>query len=158
MFVFKSYQAAAASGNPRNPVAGSFARFARQACPLWLALGLFLLSPAARGQLYTGSVTGLVTDPSGASVPGAKVALVDQEKGYAFNAVTDANGRYLFRSIPPGTYRLRVEAASFQTQTQDGIKLDVSQNVSVDFSLKVGAVTDVVEVKANTVQLQSEVH
>jgi hypothetical protein len=156
MRVFQSrHQAATSRQSHRQPV-GSLATFARRVWPAFLAFGLLLLSPPAQSQLYTGSITGLVTDPSGASVPGAKVALVDQEKGYAFNAVTDSTGRYLFRSIPPGTYRLRVEAASFQTQTQDAIKLDVSQNVSVDFSLKVGAVTDVVEVKANTVQLQTE--
>src|ERR1700693_1534615 len=143
MFVFKSYQAATTSSNPRNQVAGPFARFARHAWPLCLALALFLLSPVARGQLYTGSVTGLVTDPSGASVPGAKVLLVDQEKGYAFNAVTDSTGRYLFRSIAPGTYKIKVEAPSFQSQEQAGVKLDVSQNVSIDFSLKVGVVNDV---------------
>ena len=94
MFVFKSYQAATTSSNARNQMAGPFARFARHTWPLWLALALFLLSPAAQGQLYTGSVTGVVTNPSGASVPGAKVTLVDQEKGYAFNAVTDSTGAY----------------------------------------------------------------
>jgi len=156
MFVFKSYQDAATSTHARNQVAGFFGRWARHAWPLWLALGLFLLSPATRGQLYTGSVTGVVTDPSGGSVPGAKVALLDEEKGYAFNAVTDSNGRYLLRSIPPGTYKIKVEAANFQSQTQDAVKVDVSQNVSIDFSMKVGVVTDIVEVKADTVQLQTE--
>jgi len=156
MFVFKSCQEAATSCNARNRVIGYFASLARHAWPLWLALALFLLSPAAQGQLYTGSVTGLVTDPSGASVPSAKVTLVDQEKGYAFNAVTDSTGRYLFRSIAPGTYKIKVEAPSFQSQEQAGVKLDVSQNVSIDFALKVGVVNDVVEVKADTVQLQTE--
>ena len=92
MFVFDSYQEAADSSNARNPLTDCFVRLVRHAWPLWLALALFLLSPAAQGQLYTGSVTGVVNDPSGASVPGAKVALVDEEKGYAVNAVTDSNG------------------------------------------------------------------
>lgn len=122
-----------------------------------LLLAFFSLSPNAQAQLYTGSVTGLVTDPSGAVVPSAKITLVDQNKGYSFNATTDpATGRYLLRAIPPGTYKITVEAPGFQGQTRDGITLDVSQNITVDFSLKVGTATEVVEVKGAGVQLQTE--
>jgi hypothetical protein len=156
MRVLESRHEATTSREARKQVVITSARFARRIWPVLLALVLFLLPPVAKGQLYTGSVTGLVTDPSGASVPGAKVALVDQEKGYAFNAVTDSTGRYLLRSIPPGTYRIRVEATSFQSQSEDAIKVDVTQNVSIDFSLKVGVVNDVVEVKADSVHLQTE--
>jgi hypothetical protein len=124
---------------------------------LGLALAVvLLLLPDSHAQLYTGSVTGVVTDPSGASIPGAKVAMVDQNKGYAFNAVTDATGRYLFRSVPPGKYKITVEAASFQGQSKGDIQVDVSQNISVDFSLTVGVATETVEVKADTVHLQTE--
>jgi len=144
--------AVAARKAPRATAVGPV----RQAHLLRLLLLVLFLAPAGLAQLYTGSVTGVVTDPSGASVPGAKVILVDQDKGFTFNGVTDSAGRYLFRSIPPGTYRIRVEAPSFQTQSQDAVKVDVSQNVSIDFSLKVGVVSDIVEVKANTVQLQTE--
>jgi hypothetical protein len=111
---------------------------------------------AAAAQLYTGSVTGVVTDPSGASVPGAKVTLIDQNKGFAFKAETDSSGRYLFRSIAPGNYNLTIEAANFQKETLDSIKLDVSQNISLDITLKVGAANESVEVHADTVHLQTE--
>src|SRR5713101_2027180 len=116
------------------------------------------LAPAAvRAQLYTGSVTGLVTDPSGAVVPSAKVTLIDQNKGYSYTASTDpATGRYLLRSIPPGTYKLTVESPSFQGQTREGITLDINQNLSIDFSLKVGTASETVEVKGGAVQLQTE--
>ena len=125
----------------------------------WLAalLFAFFFSSVAHAQLYTGSVTGVVTDPSGAAVPTAKITLVDQNKGYKFTAVTDpATGRYLLRSIPPGTYKITVEAPNFQSQTQAGITLDVNQNLSIDFSLKVGAASETVEVKGRDVQLQTE--
>ena len=122
-----------------------------------LLLVCALLPSVLQAQLYTGSVTGLVTDPSGAVVPSAKVTLVDQNKGYSYTASTDpATGRYLLRSIPPGTYKITVEAPSFQGQTREGIILDVSQNLSVDFSLKVGAANETVEVKGSGVQLQTE--
>jgi hypothetical protein len=111
---------------------------------------------ASRAQLYTGSITGLVTDPSGAIIPGAKVTLLDENKGFSFNATTDSSGRYVLRSIPPGTYKISAEAPSFQGQGHEHVHLDVSQNISIDFSLKVGAATASVEVKANAVQLQTE--
>ena len=111
---------------------------------------------ASLSQLYTGSITGLVTDPSGAAIPGSKITLSDENKGFSFSATTDSNGRYVLRSIPPGTYKLFVEATNFQGQERDHLQLDVSQNLSMDFSLKVGGSTTSVEVHANAVQLQTE--
>jgi Carboxypeptidase regulatory-like domain len=121
-----------------------------------LVAGLLLTGPGSQAQLYTGSVTGVVTDPSGSTVPGTKITLLDQDRGFSYSATTDAAGRYLLRSIPPGSYKITAEAKGFQSQTQDGVKLDVSQNISVDFTLKVGAINDVVEVQANAVRLQTE--
>jgi Carboxypeptidase regulatory-like domain/TonB dependent receptor len=122
---------------------------------LFLVVLSFVAHPLP-AQLYTGSVTGVVTDPSGGIVPSAKITLVDQNKGYSFTATTDATGRYLVRSVPPGTYKITAEASNFQRESQDGVNVDVSQNVSIDFALKIGATSDVVEVKADTVQLQTE--
>ena len=72
----------------------------------WILLVVCMLAIPARsfGQGYFGSVTGVLTDPTRAVIPGAKLVLTDQNKGYAFNATSDAVGRYLFRSIPPGVY------------------------------------------------------
>ena len=89
------------------------------------------------GQLYSGSATGVVTDPSGASIPGAKVSLVDEGKGFAYNGETDASGRYLFRSLQPASYKITVTAQGFQVQERTGIRIDVNQNVTVDFALPV---------------------
>jgi hypothetical protein len=126
---------------------------ARLLCAMAVALAFPLVSFA---QLYTGSITGLVTDPSGAAIPGAKVTLFDENKGFVFTASTDSAGRYVLRSIPPGTYKISVEAVNFRGQQQEHVKLDVTQNISIDFSLKVGAASASVEVKANAVQLQTE--
>jgi len=114
--------------------------------------GLFCAT--AWGQLYTGSVTGLVTDPSGAVVPNAQIKLVDEAKGFSFSAASDSAGRYVFRSVPPGTYRLSVEAQGFRGETQSGIKLDISQNVTVNFALQVGVTTQTIEI-SETAQLLS---
>jgi hypothetical protein len=77
----------------------------------------------------------VVTDPSGASIPGAKVILVDEGKGFTYNGETDASGRYLFRSLQPASYKITVTAQGFQVQVRTGIRIEVNQNVSVDFAL-----------------------
>ena len=73
----------------------------------------FLIAPVLKAQLYTGSVTGVVTDPSGGSIPSAKITLVDVNKGYSFTAPTDATGRYLVRSVPPCSYKNTAETCTF---------------------------------------------
>ena len=117
---------------------------------------LLLFLPRAGAQLYTASVTGTVTDPSGAVIVAAQVTLVDMEKGYTYTATTNSEGRYLFRQVPPGTYQISVEKEGFQTERKDGIKLDVNLNATVDFSLRIGKATEIVEVQGTTVQLQTQ--
>src|SRR5713101_9898681 len=99
----------------------------------WLLFSLlFLLTSLASSQLYTGSIAGTVTDPTGAVIPSARVIATDQDKGFSFTAVADDSGRYLLRPIPPGSYSVSVEAPNFQNQRKEGIKMDVNQNASVD--------------------------
>jgi hypothetical protein len=129
----------------------------RAARVLLCAIVLALAVPhASLSQLYTGSISGVVTDPSGGAIPGSKVTLFDENKGFSFTAATDSAGRYVLRSIPPGTYKISVEAPNFQGQQQEHVKLEVTQNISIDFSLRVGTAATSVEVKANAVQLQTE--
>lgn len=117
---------------------------------LWamLLVAVFLLSTDVKAQLYTGSVSGVVTDPSGAVIASALISLEDEEKGFSFKSQTDSEGRYLLRQIPPGTYRIRVEAPGFTAERRSGIKLNVNQNISIDVSLTVGITTTTVDVKA----------
>jgi hypothetical protein len=121
-----------------------------------LALLVLLLAPGARAQLYTASVTGVVTDPSGSAIPSAHVTLTDLEKGFTYAATANENGRFLLRDVPPGSYSIKVEAPNFQSERRDGIKLDVNQNISLDFSLKIGLATETVSVVASSVHLQTE--
>jgi hypothetical protein len=115
-----------------------------------------LLSPVLWAQLYTGTVTGVVTDPSGAVVPGAQLRLVDEQKGFVFTASTDPAGNYLFRSVPPGTYKLSIQAQGFKSETRSGIVLDVNHNVTVGFQLQLGATTQTVEVTGQAPMLESQ--
>src|SRR5262245_7595179 len=111
---------------------------------------------SANAQLYTGSVTGVITDPQGAAIASATITLEDQEKGFSYTAKTNNEGRYLLRQIPPGTYRIQATSDGFQTQRKDGVKLEVNQNVSIDFSLQVGGTTVVVDVQAQGALLGTE--
>ncbi len=99
---------------------------------------LLLLCAAlfSRAQLYTGSLTGLVTDPSGAVVPGADVTLTNVDRGTHSNANTDDAGRYLFRSLPPGDYSLQVKAPNFDTYNIPKIALNINATVAGDASLR----------------------
>ena len=74
-----------------------------------------IFAPPLQAQIYSGSLTGVVTDPSGAVVPGAKVKLIDADKGFSYDTDTDSAGRYVLRSLPPGKYRLSVTLAGFNT-------------------------------------------
>src|SRR5713226_8246082 len=102
-------------------------------------MGLAALVPAsAWAQAYSSSLTGLVTDPSGAAVPAAGVKLTDVNKGYDYTAQTNESGSYLLRALPPGTYRLTTTASGFKASVREGIVLNVDVNTSLDARLEVG--------------------
>ena len=114
-----------------------------------LLVAFLLATPAiAPAQAYFGTVTGVLTDATGAVIPGSKVTLTDQDKGYAFNATSDGTGRYLYRSIPPGVYSVTAEMPGFEKTVRTGIRVDVNQNVTVNLSLKVSGSSQTVEVKS----------
>lgn len=118
----------------------------------WLRAALLLTclvlftSSGAWAQIYTGSLTGVVTDPTGAVVPGAKVTLTDLGKGYETVATTDTTGRYTIRQAPPSSYKLKVEAQGFKTFIREGITLNVMQQASVDVALELGQAVQSIEV------------
>jgi hypothetical protein len=105
--------------------------------PLMALLVFMQLAVPVQAQLYAGSVTGVVADQTGSVISAADVTLVDTEKGFTFTSKTDTNGRYLFRSVAPGTYSISVKASGFKEQNRTGIRVDVSQNVGVDFAMPV---------------------
>ncbi|MGA8185337.1 MAG: carboxypeptidase regulatory-like domain-containing protein, partial [Terriglobia bacterium] len=124
---------------------GAARRLAAIQILLPLAALAFLAVPL-RAQLYSGSVTGVVSDPTGAVIPGAKVTLTDTTKGYTFTASSDAVGRYILRNLPPSDYQISVEATGFKTSTRTGIVVVVGQNATVNVSMELGTTTQTVEV------------
>ena len=122
-----------------------------------LLLTVLLALPAIlSSQAYFGTVSGEITDQSGAIVPGAKVNLLDLQKGYQFNATSDHNGRYLFSSIPPGLYTVSAEMPGFEKVEKTKIRLNVSENVTANLGLKVASSKQAVEVTTAAQDLHTE--
>jgi hypothetical protein len=115
----------------------------------------FFLCPHLQAQSTSGQFNGHVFDPAGAVVPGATVTLLDVQTGLVRTATTNSVGQYTFPLVAPGEYRLTVGKAGFSTQDNPPFRLEVNQNVTQDFILKVGAATDTVTVSSNSELLDS---
>jgi hypothetical protein len=111
---------------------------------------------AAFAQLPTGEITGTVTDASGGAVAGATVTLTNAATSQERTAATNAAGIYDATALPPGTWSVKVGKAGFETQVQNNIDLQVSQVARLDFALKVGNVSQTVEVQAASPVLDTE--
>ncbi len=108
---------------------------------------LLLTAVPLFGQAPVGGLTGSVTDPNGAVVPGATVTLTRADTGFSRNVTTDAGGRYLLPSLPPGEYEVKVNAQGFSAQAKKVI-VNVGLTGSLDFPLTIGASAEAVEVTA----------
>lgn len=107
------------------------------------------------GQGYFGTVSGELTDTTGALVEGARVVLSDQQKGYAFTTTSDSSGRYLFRSIPPGVYSVSSEAKGFEKTLSAKFKVDINENATANLTLKVAGASQTVQVTAEAQAIQT---
>jgi len=140
-----------------NSVLSGLCRKALWSLVFFLSICLLsLLVVPAQAQLYAGSITGVVQDPSGAVLPNASVVLTDNDKGLKYSAKTDSSGRYVLRSLPPGTYSMHVEAAGFRSGEERGITLVVNQNLTVNIPLQVGKTSETVEVTGQAPVLGTE--
>src|SRR3989441_3615212 len=121
-----------------------------------LCLAIFIMSGiTAIGQLTTGTITGTVTDQSGAAVPGATVTLKNTDTGISRTAQTRENGKYEALSLPAGTYEISASLAGFRTAVHTGISLAVGQNAAIDFALQVGQVNEAVTVTGDVTQVET---
>jgi hypothetical protein len=120
-------------------------------------LAPLLIHPtAARSQQITASITGTVSDPSGAPIPGAAVVATDLERGNQINTKTDALGAYALSQVPVSSYSVRVAATGFTSAVQSDVVLVLNQTARLDFKLQVGAISQTVEVTSGAPQLQTE--
>src|SRR5688500_1485735 len=118
---------------------------------LLLVLTFAVILPA-----QTASITGRVTDSSGALVPGARVAAVSAASGVETATATNEEGYYNLPALLPGVYNLTVVKPGFQTLRQTDLQRAVQQVARLDLTLQVGQISEAVEVRAQGVVLESE--
>jgi hypothetical protein len=123
---------------------------------LAVAVGAILSVSFLHAQVDTGSITGIVSDPSGALVSGAKVTLTNEGTGTSLSTATGADGVYNFSPVRIGSYKLEASAPSFKTEVQTHVTVDVSARVLINFKLQPGAVSETIEVNTTVPVLQAE--
>ncbi len=122
-----------------------------------LLLTLVASAPAVYAQAVSiAAVTGRVTDEQGALVAGAQIQIAGVNTGSVYHAVSNADGIYTIPNLPIGAYTLQAMVPGFQTYAQTGIILRVGDNVQINIAMKVGAVTERVEVMANAGIVQTQ--
>ena len=114
-----------------------------------LSILLLAISRPALAQDVNASLSGTVTDPSGAAIPGAKLTLTNEATGIQATFESDTNGEYNFRNLTPGKYELSVTAANFESSLRKGIELAVTQTARVPITLTVGRSDQTVTVNAD---------
>src|SRR5664279_3575233 len=117
---------------------------------------LTMQGPLALAQVEMGSVTGTITDTSGAVIPGSKVTLLNTDVGLTMEGISDSGGRYTFSPVKIGHYTITVTAQGFAKTTQKNLTLNVAQVMQVNVTLKLGAATETVEVNTAPPLLQTE--
>jgi hypothetical protein len=122
---------------------------------LYPAVCIVLLAAGAQAQQATALITGTVKDPSGAVVAGAKVTLRNSNTNIARSIPTNKDGYYSFTLVPIGAYELTVEQRGFEKYVHSGITLEINQNARLDVSLKVGSISQVVEVQGDVSQVDT---
>jgi hypothetical protein len=109
----------------------------------YLAIAVFASAVAVlHAQSNTGTITGTVTDSTGAAVPNVKVQAVQTDTNFESRALTNSEGLYRIQSLTPGTYRVTFEAAGFKRFVQANIELRVGDVLPVNAALEVGQLTE----------------
>jgi hypothetical protein len=104
----------------------------------------------------TATLSGVVTDPSGAVVPMATLTLTSSEKGITRTFTTDEGGRYAFNQLPPSAYSLTITMKGFETYQQKGIVLNAAETATQNVTLTIGAETVSVSVTSDVTQLNTD--
>ncbi len=122
------------------------------ACLLVFLCGVAVLSWSS----ISGSISGVVTDPSGAVISGATVVATNTQTGIQSRITTDGKGFYSFPSLSVGTYSLEVTQTGFGTYTRTGLVIDANSALRVDATLKLGAANEKVEVRSDAVHVETQ--
>jgi hypothetical protein len=122
----------------------------------FVSFALLAATQVAWAQEVTATIVGTITDQSGAPIKGATVIATDTERGTAYSATTNDSGSYNLTRLPVGSYSVKVSAPGFQTAIHPAFTLVLNQTARVDVGMKVGQVTETVEVSGAAPVLQTE--
>src|SRR5579864_7444207 len=127
--------------------------------PRTARIGLFccflLIFQAVVWSATTGSISGTLTDPSGAVIPGATVTVTNVAQGIMNKTTTDDKGVYTFPSLPVGTYDLKVEQAGFKPKSRSGLVIDIDSALQIDFTVEMAERIEEVTVLEHEVQVET---
>ena len=123
---------------------------------LLLVIGVLGVLQPAWSQEVTAAIVGTVVDPSGAPIKDATVTATDTERGTVRTAQTNDSGSYNITRVPVGTYEVKVSAPGFQTAVHSAFTLVLNQTARIDVAMKVGQVTQTVEVTTAAPILKTE--
>jgi hypothetical protein len=131
-------------------------RFSLALLLLCVVAAFACLTQMALGQEVTASIVGTVTDPSGSTIKNATVIATSTERGTVWTAQTNDAGAYTLTHLPVGGYTIKVEAQGFQTALYPAFTLVLNQTARVDVAMKVGQVSETVEVTGVAPVLKTE--
>ncbi len=118
---------------------------------------IFAVSTSLWGQSTNGTISGALVDAQEAIVPAAKVLLLSPARDLNFEAASDSSGRFVFPSLPPGQYELKISHPGFKTMDRKGITLQVGERLTLgNIRMEVGQVAETIEVNAEVVTLKTE--
>ncbi len=109
---------------------------------------ILMMGLPATAQVNTSTIAGNVTDESGSVVPNAVVTVTQASTGLVRKVTVSSNGEYAIPQLAPGRYEVKAEAQGFQTGVATAVNVDIAQRARLDFTLKVGMVSQQVEVSA----------
>jgi hypothetical protein len=128
----------------------------RMSLRVFLTACALLPTSNLHAQVFSSSITGLVTDATGAVIPSAQAVLTDEDKGFNFRTATGNDGRYVLRNLAPGRYKLAITAPGMRAFTSPILTLDVGQNAQQDVRLEVQGSVETVSVAGSAPLLQTQ--
>ena len=122
----------------------------------WIGFVLATVYPASlHAQAVNGTILGIVQDQQGGAIGNAEVTARSLDTGVIRKTTSEDNGEYRITSVPAGSYEVSITAPGFKTDVRSGIAVTVGADVSVNFNLTVGAVSEKVEVTAEAAQVDT---
>ena len=122
----------------------------------FLGICALLLASSAYAQEFQAVINGIVTDSTGAAVPGAKIRVTSIERNVESETTSNDSGFYITRHLAPGAYTVAVEKEGFKKFERDGIQLAGSDRLNLDVRLDIGSLSESVTVSGEVQRLETE--